>query len=163
APLKATDQTSPSQRRTSVADCWSLVAGRWSGRGGAGGWLGAVSRSVAGDHSFPVLSRCSARPIHPGMSMARNCAGAASSSGTALAGVAPAGAHQRLVVVDDRAQRARTLLVEDAARFIEPLPCFVVSVGECTKSSQREARVGVVEAEVWREDLLTQVALEHVD
>ena len=32
-----------------------------------------------------------------------------------------AGVHERLVVVDDRAQRARALLVEDGARALEPL------------------------------------------
>src|SRR5262249_35840476 len=52
-----------------------------------------------------------------------------------IAGSASARVHERLVVVDDRAQRARALLVEDAPRLSEPIGRLVVSTLECAESA----------------------------
>src|SRR5215472_7290584 len=56
--------------------------------------------------------------------------------------------HQCVVEVGDGTQRPSSLLVEDVACLLEPLPRFVEAAGKGTKACQREARVGVGIAEV---------------
>ncbi len=86
----------------------------------------------------------SARRIQPGMPSVRNCARAASSSGRAHAassGRSAAGVHQRLVVVDDRAEWTGALLVKYGAGFGEPLDRLVVALLQRAEPRQGEPAV----------------------
>jgi hypothetical protein len=59
-------------------------------------------------------------------------------------------------------RRSVAFFPQHATGFLESLPRFVEVAGERTELRQREARVGADAAEVDRERLLGQVALEHV-
>src|SRR5262249_17778173 len=65
-----------------------------------------------------------------------------------------------LVEVDERAQRARALLVKDGARAREPVVCLVGPAGQPAELRHRQARVDAWLAEVAGERLLEQVALQ---
>src|SRR5262249_58887801 len=56
--------------------------------------------------------------------------------------------HPGLVEVDERAQRARALLVEDGARALEPLVRLARAPGERAELRHRQARVDEWLAEV---------------
>src|SRR5262249_59404224 len=61
--------------------------------------------------------------------------------------------HPGLVEVDERAQRARALLVEDGARALEPLVRIARAPGERAELRHRQARVDAGLAEVAGERL----------
>src|SRR5262245_58649181 len=65
--------------------------------------------------------------------------------------------HPGLVEVDERAQRARALLVEDGARTLEPLVRLARAVRERAELRHRQARVDAQVAEVAGERLGEQV------
>src|SRR5262245_58007051 len=67
----------------------------------------------------------------------------------------------RLVVVAERAQRLRILLVEHTARLGEALLRLVEATRERAQPGQREARIGVWTAEVGLERLAAQLRLER--
>src|SRR5262245_18710383 len=60
--------------------------------------------------------------------------------------------HEGLVVVHDRAQRARPLLLEDGAGAGEPVGRLVVASAERAETREREAAVDVGVAEVGLDD-----------
>src|SRR5262245_22717651 len=68
--------------------------------------------------------------------------------------------HPGLVEVDERAQRARALLVEDGARPLEPIVRLARAPGERTELRHRQARVGAHLAEVTGERLGQQGPLQ---
>src|SRR5262249_24674439 len=67
--------------------------------------------------------------------------------------------HPGLVEVDERAQRARALLVEDGARALKPVVCLAWAPRERAELRHRQARVDARPAEVAGERLGAQVAL----
>ena len=81
----------------------------------------------------------------------------------AIAGLAAARVHQRLVVVDDRAQRPGALLVEHRARLREPLDGLVVTTLQRAEPRQGEPAIHHGMMDVERDDLLTQVRLDDLD
>src|SRR5262245_1732783 len=70
--------------------------------------------------------------------------------------------HPGLVEVDERAQRARALLVEDGTGALEPVVCLVRASGDRTELRHGQARIDAQVAEVAGERLGEQVALQHV-
>src|SRR5215470_15756466 len=70
--------------------------------------------------------------------------------------------HPGLVEIDERAQRARALLVEDGAGALEPPVRLVGTARKRAELRHRQARVDAKIAEVASECLGAQVALQHV-
>src|SRR5262249_51565241 len=70
--------------------------------------------------------------------------------------------HPGLVEIDERAQRARALLVEDGTGALEPGVCLARAPGERAELRHGQARVDAEIAEVTGERLGAQVALQHV-
>src|SRR5262249_39480711 len=70
--------------------------------------------------------------------------------------------HPGLLEVDERAQRARALLVEDGAGALEPVACLARASRQCAELSHCKARVDAWLAEIAGERLGDQVALQHV-
>src|SRR5262249_55663155 len=80
----------------------------------------------------------------------------------AIARRVAADVHHGLVVVDQRAERAGPLLVEDGARLPEPFACFVMTALERTEPGEREAAVGVRIPKIRTHRLRAEVALENL-
>src|SRR5215470_13275261 len=70
--------------------------------------------------------------------------------------------HPGLVEIDERAQRARALLVEDGAGALEPLVRLARTPRERAELRHRQARVDAWLAEVAGERLGEQVALQYL-
>ena len=97
---------------------------------------------------------------HPEAAELRQCCIEERPRAVGVTRFAASGEHERLVVVHDRAQWARTLRVEDGAGPGKPLDRLVVTLLQRAEPGHRQPRIAHRVPEVGTEDLLAQIRLQ---
>jgi len=71
--------------------------------------------------------------------------------------------HNSFVQVRNGAQRTRALFFKHSARFPKPIGGLVIATPKGAKARKRQSAVLHRVSEVWRDDFLTDVALDNFD